>query len=132
MLTETPHYELTEPMFISSRLMPAVHVGNGTLSAEAHAIEHGGRAHFRFYLDVPGVGEWTSTDSYVTTVGRDWTQAVAMALETFTDAAGSDDFDDNLIAGDLPGPLAAWMRDNYLDFMIEAETLREWLESRDG
>jgi hypothetical protein len=126
MLATTPQYHLSEPLHISARLLPAVHVADAVLSAEAHATD-GSRAHFRFYLDVPGFEQWISADSLVTTVGRTWTHAVARALETLTDSLGTDEISATLL-GDFPAELATWVTENALEFMVAAEDLREWLD----
>lgn len=124
--TDSPHYELTAPMIIGSRLTPAIAVGEGFVSVEAHQVETNGRAHFRAHIDVPGIPSWSSEDSFVTTVGRDWTHAAMMALETVCDALGSDEgpaFDG------LPSNLLTWLSDGaYMDMMNAAEHLREALE----
>lgn len=130
MLTETPQFILTQPMFISSRLIPAVKIDNATLSAQCHAIEADGRTHWQFFLDIPTMPEWVSEESYVTALGATWTQSVAMALETFCDVAGTDDLADNHVAqGITSREVHRWLVDNTIDFMGMAETLREWIEA---
>ncbi len=129
MLTGSPRYELSAPMFIGSRLAPSVKVAGATLTAEAHAVERDGRAHFRFFLDVPEVGTWESDNSYSTVMAATWTEAAAMALETFADVASTDDPADNSVLQDLPETLKTWVTDNSMNFYSTSESLREWLYS---
>lgn len=128
--TDTPTYTLTAPLVIGSRLLPAIPVGDGFVSVEAHAIETGGRAHFRVHVDAPGIDSWTSEDSLVTTVGRDWTEAAMMALETVCDALGGDD---GPHLDGLPADLLTWLSDGaYMDMSVAAIELAEALESYRG
>lgn len=123
MLAQTPHYELTAPMFISARLLPAVRVADATVSASAHAMEADGRVHFFFHIDVPGVGEWTSPESYVTAIAPDWTRAVARALETFCGSW------DSIFEDMPPNAFSVWMMDRDDDFSLIAHDLDEWLDT---
>lgn len=121
-----PRYTLTAPLIIGYRLAPAIAVGDGFVSVEATAIESDGRAHFRFYIDAPSIDSYTSADSDVTVMGRDWTHAAMMALETVLDALGSDDGP----AIDLPADVTAWLAAGaYMDASVGAEDLREALEA---
>lgn len=119
MLGQTPHYELTAPLFISARLMPAVRIGDGTVSVEAHGLEPDGRAHFRFHIDVPGVGTWSSTDSYVTTMKSTWTESAVTALETFCDSVA------DVWAEDMPADaMSVWVMASEDEFALMAHDLQ--------
>lgn len=128
-LSLTPSYTLTAPMFISSRLMPAILVGNATLSAEAQMVEDGERVHFRFHLDVPGLGSWTSGDSFVTVCATTWTVAAAKALECFCDASDSEESATTLRA--MPDKFESWATSCNDSFFFAGENLRVWLEDND-
>lgn len=125
-LSEAPFYYLTAPLIIGSRLMPAVKVGDGYVAVEATGVELAeNRAHFRYHIDVTGVGTYTSPDSDVTVVARDWTHAAALALEVVCEALGGDD---GPSIPDLPEALVAWLKAGaYTDAYGVGEDLREYL-----
>lgn len=126
--TFTPRYELPAPAMIGSRLAPAVAVGDGYVTVEATGRETSGRVHFRFIIEVPGRFEYVSDDSGVTTVGGSWTHAALMALETVTDALGSEEYRPDW----MPADLREWLDGSdlaYMDAMCVAEELREAIEA---
>jgi len=125
-LSETPRYVLNHPLFISTRLLPAVKIGDGTLSTECHAIETDGRTHWRFHLDVPGHHEWTSEDSFVTIIESTWSAGAARALETFCDYFGCEDSGTDIADTLLDPDLIRWVRDLHIDFFFLHEELDEW------
>lgn len=124
--TVSVRYALEAPLLIGSHLTPAVAVGDGYVSVEAHGVEDGGRAHFRVRIDAPDINSWQSEDSFVTTVGRTWTVAAVMALETVCDALGSDE---GPAVDGLPADIVEWLSEGaHMDAMVAAEDLRELLE----
>lgn len=54
-------YVLTAPLIITSRLMPGIRVGDGTVHAEVYSFEPDGRANLRYVIDYPG-GEYIRAD----------------------------------------------------------------------
>lgn len=125
-LSDAPFYYLTGPLLIGSRLLPAVKVADGYVAVEANGVElDENRVHFRYHIDVTGVGTYTSPDSDVTVVARDWTHAAALALEVVCEALGGDDGPG--VEG-LPDTLVAWLKAGaYMDAYGVGEDLREYL-----
>lgn len=128
MITDSkPTYKLRTPMVIGTRLVPAIKVGDGYVSVEAHGLESDGRAHFRAFVDVPGVGSWASEDSFVTVMGSDWTHAAARALECVCDELSDEESDREW----LPDPITGWLKGGAnMDAYIAAEDLRSAMDAR--
>lgn len=127
-LSDLPHYRLNPPIIIGARLCPAVAVAQGYVTVEATGVELAeSRAHFRFHVDVKGVGTYTSPDGDVTVVAQDWTHAAALALEVVCEALGSDDGPS--VEG-LPDSLEAWLKAGaYMDASTIADDLRGYLRT---
>lgn len=56
-------YTLTDPMIITSRLMPGIRVGDAVISIELASIDNGeGRARYRYHIDTPAGEIYTAED----------------------------------------------------------------------
>ncbi|WP_431881934.1 hypothetical protein [Micromonospora chalcea] len=126
---ERVRFELTHPVQIGARLLPAVRVADGWLSVELISRESGGRAQWRVYLDTP-VGSYDSEEALVAVMplgGEGWGQVAARALATVCrDLATTREVSGEELPCDwLPGELQGWRRDNAMDFCVVAEDLGE-------
>ncbi|MEU1761261.1 hypothetical protein [Micromonospora sp. NPDC005652] len=126
---ERVRFELTHPVQIGARLLPAVRVADGWLSVEPVGRESGGRVQWRVYLDTPA-GEYDSGEALVAVMplgGEDWGQVAARALNTVCrDLATTQEVSgDELLCDWLPAALQGWRHEHALDFFCVAEDLGE-------
>jgi hypothetical protein len=123
--------ELKEPFFISSRLLPAVKVGDATISIEYAGNEPDGRVRYRYFIDFADGTEHVGEDLRSGVRGgslREGMESLLSFLEACSESRrhGLDEPGEN--ADLFPDNVGEWACQND----GEIASVRLWIEETEG
>lgn len=101
---------LTGPFIISARLMPAVKIGDATISIEYLSITSENRTRYRYHIDMPDAKSFTGSD-LKSGVGGGSLQEGMCSLLSFLDAC-AESYPDGDNADLFPKRIAEWAQQN--------------------
>ena len=134
---EIGQMRIAQPCVITSRLLPGIQIGDGSISIEYADLLHnaaidGGRQRYRWYLDIPA-GEF-SGDDLKSGVGGGSLQSGLESLLSFLSAAGESWAYDIRQGGDgaggensdlFPPAVAEWAAQNSDELSMAAMEIEE-------
>lgn len=113
---------LNSPCIITSRLLPGIRIGDGTISIEYAGHSPDGRQKYRWYIDIRA-GKFTG-DDLASGVGGGSLQSGLESLLSFLGACG-ESYPDGENAELFPPAVAAWAAQNSDELSLASMELEE-------